>query len=129
MSDTRGRPISPHLWIYRWDWTMVLSITHRATGVGLAAGAALLAIWLVATAVGDDAFRWFQWLLGSWIGVAALLGWTWALFFHLCNGIRHLVWDTGRAFELAHAEIGALLVIVASTTLTLVAWIAGYLQW
>jgi len=129
MSDTRRRPMSPHLWIHRWDWTMVLSIAHRATGVGLAGGAAILALWLVATALGGEPSHWSQWFFGSWIGVLALLGWTWALFFHLCNGIRHLVWDTGRSFELANAEIGAFLVIVVSTTLTLAAWIAGYLQW
>lgn len=129
MSDPRSRPMSPHLWIYRWDWTMVLSITHRATGVGLAAGAAFLALWLVAAAIGGQVFFWTTWFLGSWIGVLALLGWSWALFFHLCNGIRHLVWDTGHSFELVNAEIGAFLVIVGSTTLTIVAWIAGYLQW
>lgn len=129
MSDGRTRPMSPHLWIHRWDWTMVLSITHRASGVGLAGGTALLALWLLAAAAGGTVFERVQWLAGSWLGIAALLGWVWALFFHLCNGIRHLVWDTGRAFELPNAEFGAYLVIVVSTTLTFAAGIAGYLSW
>ena len=88
-----SRPLSPHLQVYRPQWTMVLSISHRITGVGLSLGTLLLVYWLAAAAAGPEAFETAQEVIGSWIGRLFLFGWTFALFYHLCNGIRHLVWD------------------------------------
>ena len=120
------RPLSPHLQIYAWQWTMVLSILHRATGVGLSAGTLLLVWWLVALAGGDASFGTVQAVIGSWIGRLFLFGWTWALFYHFCNGIRHLCWDMGKGFELDTARNSGYFVVAASAGLTLLAWIVGY---
>lgn len=120
------RPLSPHLQIYRWPITMATSILHRASGVGLGIGTLLLAWWLVAAAAGPDYFAYVQGVLGSWLGRLILLGFTWALFFHLCNGIRHLVWDVGIGFEKAAASRASWIVITASVVLTVVAWILAY---
>ncbi len=123
------RPLSPHLQIYRWQLTSVLSILHRASGVALSAGAILLVWWLVAAASGPQAYEGVQDFLGSWIGLLLLFGWTLSLFYHLCNGIRHLVWDTGHALDLELTYIGGWIVVGATGVLTLVAWIAGIARW
>ena len=120
------RPISPHLQIYRPQISSVLSILHRLTGAALGIGSLLLAWWLLALATGPEAFASVQYFLGSIIGRLLLLGFTWALFYHLCNGIRHLAWDTGWGFDLPTLEKTGWAVVVASFALTLVAWIIGY---
>ena len=121
--DTANRPLSPHIQIYRWQLTMVLSILHRATGLALSLGAILLVWWLVAAASGPEAYDRVGSFLGSWIGCLLLLGWTAALFYHLCNGIRHLVWDTGYALDLKSTYRGGWLVVAATAVLTAIAWI------
>ncbi|MGQ0663722.1 MAG: succinate dehydrogenase, cytochrome b556 subunit [Pseudomonadota bacterium] len=122
------RPLSPHLQIYRWQLTSVMSITHRASGVALAAGTLLLVWWLVAAASGPGAFAFVQAFLGSWFGLLLLLGWSLALFYHLANGIRHLFWDAGYGFELATVYASGWAVIAATLILTLAAWLIG-LSW
>ena len=123
------RPLSPHLQIYRWQLTSVLSILHRAAGVALSAGAILLVWWLVAAASGPDAYESVADFLGSWLGLLLLFGWTLALFYHLCYGIRHLVWDTGRGLDLRSTYVGGWLVVGGTGALTLIAWIAGISSW
>jgi len=105
------RPLSPHLQIYRWQLTSVLSILHRATGVVLSAGAILLVWWLVAAASGPEAYEGVEDFLGSWLGLLVLFGWTVSLFYHLCNGVRHLVWDTGHALDLKSVYVGGWVVV------------------
>src|SRR5258708_16088954 len=90
------RPLSPHLQVYRWQLTSVMSILHRATGIALSLGAILLVWWLGAASDGPEPYAAVQRFLGSWIGLLLLFGWSLALFYHLCNGVRHLVWDTRR---------------------------------
>jgi len=121
-----NRPLSPHLQVYRPQLTSVLSFMHRFTGSGLAVGTLLLVYWLVAVASGPDAYETAQNLIGSFIGRLFLFGWTVALFYHLCNGIRHLVWDTGRALDLEGVYLGGWLVLVGTGALTLLSWIFGY---
>ena len=121
-----NRPLSPHLQVYRFQWTMALSISHRITGVGLALGTLLLVYWLAAAAAGPEAFATAQAVIGSFLGRLLLFGWTFALFYHLCNGVRHLVWDAGYGFELDTAYRSGLVVIAASVVLTLLSWILGY---
>ena len=120
------RPLSPHLGIYKPEWTMVLSITHRITGAGLAGGVLLMVGWLLALASGQEAFDAGQAFIGTWFGRLLLFGWTWALFFHFCNGIRHLGWDIGWGFELDAARNTGYLVALASVGLTVLAWVVGY---
>lgn len=129
MANGSGRPLSPHLQIYKFQWTMAGSIVHRITGVGLAVGTLLLTWWLVAAAMGPDSFATVQGFIGSPIGLVLMFGWTWALFYHLANGIRHLLWDAGYALELATAEKGAYIVAIASVALTVLAWIVGLSIW
>ena len=100
----RARPLSPHLQVYKPQITSVLSISHRLTGVALAAGTLLLAAWIIAAAMGPAAHARVAGFAGSWLGQLMLFGWSVALFYHLLNGIRHLFWDTGRGLDLATAE-------------------------
>ena len=123
---SRDRPLSPHLQIYRWQWTMLLSIVHRMTGVALSVGTLLLVWWLVAVAMGPETYATVQSFMSHWFGRLVLLGFTWALFYHLSNGIRHLFWDAGRGYELSTGYGSAWLVVIASIVLTGLAWLAGY---
>jgi len=126
MMTARNRPLSPHLQVYRPQWTSVLSIVHRLTGIALSFGLILLVWWIAAAAGGSASFATVQHFIASFLGRLLLFGWTWALFYHLANGIRHLAWDAGWGFDLKDAERSAWLVVVASVVLTFVAWFAGY---
>ena len=120
-----NRPLSPHLQVYRPQWTSVLSILHRATGVVTAFGLVYVAWWLVAAASGGGYYESFVWFAGSIFGNLLFMGFTFCLFYHLCNGIRHLVWDTGRNLELEGAYKSGLMVLAGAGVLTLIAWIAA----
>lgn len=120
------RPLSPHLQVYRWPITMVLSILHRVTGVGLGLGTLLLTWWLAAAAAGPDYYNFVHGVIGSWLGRLILFGFTWALFLHLCNGIRHLFWDSGYGYQIPVANRTARWALIASILLTLLAWILAY---
>jgi succinate dehydrogenase / fumarate reductase cytochrome b subunit len=123
---SQERPLSPHLQVYRWQLTSVMSILHRVTGVALAVGTLLLVYWLIALAAGPDAFATAQGFIGSILGRLLLFGWTVALFYHLCNGIRHLFWDAGHGFELRTAYASGWAVVIVAAALSVIAWIAGY---
>jgi len=113
------RPLSPHLQIYRLPVTALLSITHRITGVLLTLGLVLLALGLMAAAAGPVSYVKFQAFLTGYVGQMLLWGWLYALFFHLCHGVRHLVWDTGNGFTREHLNIIAYLEIAMSLVFTL----------
>ncbi len=119
----RERPLSPHLDIYKFAYTMATSIAHRASGIVLAFGFNLLVWWLMAAAAGPSAYERVQGVVGSWLGQLALAGWLLAFAYHLFNGLRHLNWDMGRGLERAEARRSALWVVIATVVLT--AWI-GY---
>src|SRR6059058_6471707 len=123
------RPLSPHLQVYRWQLTSVLSILHRFSGVALSVGTILLVWWLGAASDGPEPYAAVQHFLGSWIGLLLLFGWSVSLYYHLCNGLRHLVWDTGHALDLESTYLGGWIVVGATAVLTLVAWIAGIARW
>ena len=120
---TKARPLSPHVQIYRLPLLAITSITHRVTGVGLAAGLLLLSCWLAAAARGPETYQPIHDLIVSIPGRVVMLGFTAALFFHLCNGIRHLVWDTGRGLELACAQASNRFVIGGAIVLTALSWL------
>lgn len=117
------RPMSPHLQVYRLPLAAWLSITHRITGIGLTIGTLLLTSWIVAAAHGGDSYAAFTAFMGSPFGYFLLLGFSLALFYHLCNGIRHLFWDAGMNFEIAQTNSGNWLVMVGTVVLTAVAWL------
>ncbi len=126
-SNTRTqRPLSPHLQIYRPMLTMMMSIVHRATGAALYFGTLLVIWWLVALAAGPDHFSYVQDIAGSWFGRLVLFGYTWALVHHALGGLRHLVWDTGRGFDLELVEWMARLNLAGSVVITVVIWLIGY---
>ena len=116
------RPLSPHLSIYRWPVTMVSSILHRATGVAMSLGFIVLVTWLFDAASGPDAYAMFLGAADTLVGKLFLVGWSFAFFYHFANGIRHLVWDTGRGFEKQQATASAWFVIVLSVMLTAGFW-------
>lgn len=120
------RPLSPHIQIYRPQITSVLSILHRITGVALSVGLLLLTWWLVAAVYGPEEFATAQAFLGSWFGHLVLWGFTFSVFYHLCNGIRHLAWDFGFGFELAEVRLSGLITVGAAAGLPLVTLIAAY---
>ena len=124
--SNQDRPLSPHLQVYRPQITSVLSIAHRATGIVLAAGLLLLLWWLAAAAAGPDAFGTAQAAAGSFLGRLFLFGWTFALFYHLCNGIRHLFWDMGRGFELGTVSMTGWLAVGSAAVLTVLSWVLAY---
>jgi succinate dehydrogenase / fumarate reductase cytochrome b subunit len=125
MMPASNRPLSPHLLLYKPQLTSVLSIVHRGTGVALAVGLLLVVYWLVALAAGPDTFGNAQLIMGSWIGNAILFGFTFALFYHLCNGIRHLFWDAGLGLDLKTVYASGWSVLAASIVLSFVTWIVA----
>jgi succinate dehydrogenase / fumarate reductase cytochrome b subunit len=119
------RPLSPHLDIYRWGITMSLSILHRATGVFIAFGAFLMALWLVAVASGDDEYRRFVELAGSVPGRLLMVAILASFLYHLLNGIRHLLWDIGWGLEMPRVvSTGATVVVLTLLGTAWIAWLA-----
>ena len=119
-----ARPLSPHLQVYRWYFTMALSIGHRVSGIGLALGLVLLTWWLLALASGPEAFATVQAVMHSWLGVLVLFVYTFVLFYHLANGVRHLAWDMGYGFELQAAINSGIAVLAFAGAMTVLVWLA-----
>lgn len=122
----KERPLSPHLSIYKPMLTTMMSIMHRITGMGLYFGMALFVWWLFSAAYSQSYFDFVQGFIGSWFGRLVLFGFTWALVHHALGGLRHLLWDTGRGFDLVKVEWMARATIAGSVILTLLIWIAAY---
>ena len=119
------RPLTPHLGIYRMQINMVMSIVHRITGTALYFGTLLLAAWLISAAISADAFAFVNGLFGHPLGMLVMFGYTWALIHHMFGGIRHLIWDTGRALDIKSADTLGWLSIVGSISLTALLWFIG----
>lgn len=123
---TQNRPLSPHITVYKmYQLTSFLSTFHRGTGVFLMMGVFPLVIWLGAAAYGGSVYTTVVWLIDNPLGWLCLLGWTFCLFFHLCNGIRHLFWDIGLGFEMTNLYLSGYAVGLAACGLTMIAWLAG----
>lgn len=125
-SHSARRPLSPHLQIYTPMLTMMMSIFHRVTGVALYFGSILLAWVLIAAATGPEYFEFVRGLTDSILGRLVLFGYTWALFHHMLGGIRHLIWDTGRGFELNTVEWLARFTLIGGLVLAVITWVIGY---
>ncbi len=117
-----NRPLSPHLQVYRPQITSMLSILHRITGVALGLGTVLFTYWLTSAAYGPDAFHRAQGLMGSWFGLLVLFGFTFALYYHLCNGIRHMFWDIGMGYEMTTLRKSGLFVVLVTIVMTIATW-------
>ena len=119
---TFNRPLSPHLQIYKPQLTSLLSITHRGTGVFLTLGALFLGCWLLSIANGPESYGNLQKYILAWYGQVFLFAWVFSLYYHLCNGIRHLFWDIGLGLEIRTTYLSGYTVIATSILLTLVTW-------
>ena len=124
MASVRS-PLSPHLSVYKWQITMILSITHRATGVFLSLGLLFLSCWLLAIASGPEAFAAVNQHVTAWYGRVILIGVVFSIYFHLCNGIRHLVWDVGYGFEIKSFYSSGYAVLIATAILTVLTVLLG----
>ena len=122
----RARPLSPHLDIYERSLTMMMSIVHRITGVGLYLGVLLMAWFLVAAAGDAASFAVFSGFVQSFIGRLILFGFTWALFHHMFGGVRHFIWDAGYGLDHPGRETLTKVTAIAGIVLTLLVWIVGY---
>jgi succinate dehydrogenase / fumarate reductase cytochrome b subunit len=118
-----SRPLSPHLTIYHWYITMVMSIVHRATGIAVTVGLLGLTWWLTALASGPDAFATVQAALDNILGGLILFGFTFALFLHAATGVRHLIWDWGYGLNKHAATQTSYWLIGISVALTLLTWL------
>ncbi len=117
------RPLSPHLQVYRPQLNSVMSISHRLTGLFLGAGAIFLSVWLVSLAGGPAQYDAVQAVAGSFLGKTVLFTWTFSIFYHLCNGIRHLFWDSGHGYELKSSHLSGWAAIIISALLTAGLWL------
>jgi succinate dehydrogenase / fumarate reductase, cytochrome b subunit len=115
------RPLSPHLQVYRPQITSTLSILHRITGLLLCLGALLLVAWIATTAAGPEWHDCYFHFVDSLFGRLILLGLVFSLLFHLCNGIRHLIWDMGYGFDLSTTTASGWTVVALSVLGTLYA--------
>lgn len=120
-----NRPLSPHLQVYRLPMLAILSILHRATGIALSIGALYLATWVIYAASSPKSYEMFQAFNASIFGRFILGGWLFSLYFHLCNGIRHLFWDAGYGFAIKDAERSGWIVVAISFVATVLSWIVG----
>lgn len=118
--------MSPHLQVWRWHVTMLTSILHRVTGVGLYLGALIAAAWAISLAAGPEAYGNFQAVMGSPLGKLVMLGMSVSLFYHLANGIRHLVWDFGHGLDIKSANASAYVVFGFTIAATLVTWAIAF---
>ena len=122
MNDSKN-PLSPHLQIYRWHISSLLSITHRISGVINLLALILIFFWLIFLSLGENNYQSFLLIINSFIGKFILIGFTWSMSFHLLSGIRHLVWDLGYGFEIKTANISGIIVIISSLALTIIFWL------
>ena len=122
MNDSRN-PLSPHLQIYRWHISSLLSITHRISGVINLLALILIFFWLLFLGLGESNYELFLLIINSFLGKFILVSFTWSMSFHLLSGLRHLIWDLGYGFEIQTANISGIIVIISSLALTIIFWL------
>jgi succinate dehydrogenase / fumarate reductase cytochrome b subunit len=118
--------MSPHLSVWRWHLTMLTSILHRMTGMALYGAGLLAAIWAVALAGGPESYALFKALLGSFLGKVVMFGLTLSVFYHLANGIRHLVWDFGHGLDIKSANASGVTALAFTLAATVAVWAIAY---
>ena len=122
MTDNQN-PLSPHLQIYRWHISSLLSITHRISGVINLLSLILIFFWLIILSLGENNYELFLILINSFLGKFILIGFSWSMCFHILSGIRHLMWDFGYGFEIRTANVSGIIVIILSLFFTTVFWL------
>jgi len=121
MRDNKN-PVSPHLQVYRWHISSLLSITHRIVGAVNLLALTLIFFWLLILSFGESNYELFLFFINSFFGKFILIGFSWSMSFHLLSGIRHLVWDLGYGFEIKTANLSGIAVIVLSLIMTIIFW-------
>ena len=116
------RPLSPHLQVYRPQVTSVLSFLHRGTGLFLVLGTIMISFWVIALALGHNIFVSYQTWLGSLMGKVLLVFWSFSLFYHWANGLRHLLWDIGWGYDIDRVHMTGWIVVSVSVILTGLLW-------
>jgi len=124
MNDSKN-PLSPHLQIYRWQVSSLVSITHRITGILNLLGLIFICAWISAAGISENLFECFSIFLKSFIGKSILIGFTWSMSYHVLSGIRHFFWDLGYGYEIKTANLSGIIVIVGSLVLTIILWMIG----
>ena len=122
MNDSKN-PLSPHLQIYRWQISSLLSITHRISGLINLLALIFIFFWLLVLSQGENGYEIFLIIMNSFFGKFILIGFTWSMSFHVLGGIRHLFWDLGYGFEIKTANISGITVIIFSLILTIIFWL------
>lgn len=120
-----GRPLSPHLQVYRLPLAAIMSILHRVTGVGNVIGMLFISWWFIAAATGPEAFAWADGFLTSWLGILMLIGFALSICYHLCTGLRHLVWDAGFGFDKDSVKLSSYVVFGGAAFFALILLIVG----
>jgi succinate dehydrogenase / fumarate reductase cytochrome b subunit len=124
MNDSKN-PLSPHLQIYRWQISSLLSIVHRITGILNLLGLIFISAWIFSAGFGENLYECFSFLLKSFFGKFILIGFTWSMSFHLLTGIRHFFWDLGYGYEIKTANFSGITVVISSLVLTVILWLLG----
>ena len=124
MNDSKN-PLSPHLQIYRWHISSLVSIVHRITGILNLLGLILVCAWISSAGISENLFELFSTFLKSFIGRFILIGFTWSISYHLLSGIRHFFFDLGFGYELKTANVTGIIVILGSLFLTITLWMIG----
>ena len=124
MNDSKN-PLSPHLQIYRWQISSLISIAHRITGIFNFLGLIFISAWISSAGISENLFEYFLIFLQSFIGKFILIGFTWSISYHVLSGVRHLFWDLGYGYEIKTANFSGIMVILGSLILTIVLWVIG----
>ena len=124
MIDNKN-PLSPHLQIYKWQISSLLSITHRISGVINLLALILIFFWIALLSLGESNYNLFLSTINSFFGKFILIGFTWSMNFHLLSGIRHLFWDFGYGYEIKTANISGIIVVIFSLAITVAFWLVA----
>ena len=123
-----NKPLSPHLSIYKFKLSLLMSIAHRITGGALYMSMLIFTVFLISLTMGEKYYALYSFIAGSWLGKLAIIGITWAIFHHMFGGIRHFIWDTGRGFEIKTVDQLAALSLFGGIILTILYWLIFYIQ-
>ena len=118
-------PLSPHLQIYGWHISSMLSITHRIVGIVNIIAITLICFWTISLLFGEENYEFIKNFFKSFFGKFIIISLSWSFSFHALNEIRHLIWDLGYGFELKTSKITGLLVIFSSFILTILIYLLG----